>query len=77
MSKPPVRARDLRSAIKEQGFERGVVTTLEQMLDEHAEMKQHIRELAELTTLCINQVEQMIRINSGMQGIDGSDATRS
>ena len=67
--RPPVRARDLRANIKQLGFEQGVTVTLEGMLEEHSAMKQHMRELTDLVSQCIGQVEQMIRVGDGMTNI--------
>lgn len=44
----PVRARDLRANIKEYGSQEGIIMTLEQLLDEHVQDRENIRELAAL-----------------------------
>lgn len=44
----PVRARDLRANMKEYGSQEGIVMTLEQLLDEHVQDRENIRELAAL-----------------------------
>ena len=63
---PIVRARDVRANIKDYGFEQGVVTTLEQFLDEFAEYRQHQRELVELVNKCVDQLAIFNAINDGM-----------
>jgi uncharacterized protein Yka (UPF0111/DUF47 family) len=63
----PVRARDLRANIKELGFEKGTVTTIEMFLDEFTEHRQHMREIVELLAECINRVDTMIRVGENMQ----------
>lgn len=67
VARGPVRARDLRANIKELGFEQGVVTTLELMLDEHAQDRQHIREMASLLDRCIDEVTKMIGVGEAMK----------
>src|SRR5215467_3882593 len=64
---PNVRARDLRSNISEWGFERGVVITLEQLLDEFAGYRQHMRELTDLTAQCVDQIDKFITIGDGLK----------
>jgi hypothetical protein len=66
---PLIRARDLRTNIKEMGFERGVVTTLERMLDEMAEMRQHVRQTIELVDRCIVEVEKLATIGGQMHDV--------
>lgn len=63
----PVRARDLRANIKELGFENGVITTLEAMIDEHTQDRQSMREMAQLLDQCIDQVTNMINVGGEMQ----------
>lgn len=62
----PVRARDLRANIKELGFESGVVATLELMLDEHAQDRQHIREMVEIVEQCTNIVNSMMQVGTSI-----------
>jgi uncharacterized protein Yka (UPF0111/DUF47 family) len=62
----PVRARDLRHNIKELGFEKGTVTTIELFLDEFIEHRQHMREMVELLVECVNRVEVMIKVGENM-----------
>lgn len=64
-----VRARDLRVAIKDMGFERGVVHVLELMLEEQGEMRQTLRMFGEVCEGCVGQVEKMVQIGTGMQHI--------
>ena len=67
----PVRARDLRSAIKEMGFEPAVVYILELLLDEHTQDRQHLREMASMLDQCIDKVVQMVGVgNSITQQMD-------
>ena len=63
----PVRARDLRSAVAELGFEMGVVTTLERLLDEYATHRQQLRELTQLVDRCIDEVSKMVSVGSSMR----------
>ncbi|HEY4383565.1 MAG TPA: hypothetical protein VGN34_03685 [Ktedonobacteraceae bacterium] len=63
----PVRARDLRANIKALGFDQGVVITLEALLDEFASYRQNMRDMADLLSMCINQVETMVAVGTGMQ----------
>jgi hypothetical protein len=63
----PVRARDLRSAIKELGFEPGVVSTFERFLDEFATYRKQQRDLVQLVDQCIEQVSMMVQIGSSMK----------
>jgi cell division protein ZapA (FtsZ GTPase activity inhibitor) len=67
MTLPPIRARDLRTNIKEYGFDRGVVMTLELFMDEFAEMRQHMRELADLQSTCMDTMSQFIQISEAMK----------
>lgn len=64
---PLTRARDLRANIKEMGFERGVVHTLELALEQQSEMHGHIRQMSELITTCIEQVEKMVVVGDHMR----------
>ena len=67
----PVRARDLRSAIKEMGFEPAVVYILELLLDEHTQDRQHLREMTSLLDQCIDEVSKMVGIGTSItQTID-------
>ena len=63
---PIVRARDLRTNIHEMGFEKGVVHTLELFMEEYSQHRQHMRELTELVSQCIDQVEKMVHVSSAM-----------
>lgn len=67
MTLPPVRARDLRLNIKDMGFEQGVVTTLEHLLDEFAAHRQYLRELSELQSTCMDTMAQFIQISEAMK----------
>jgi hypothetical protein len=65
----PVRARDLRANIADMGFERGVTATLELLLEEHSENRERMRLLVQMVEGCINQVEMMVRVSTGMNDI--------
>lgn len=58
----PVRARDLRANIQELGFEKGVVYTLELLLDEFTAYRENMRDMTELLALCIQNVERMVHV---------------
>jgi hypothetical protein len=62
IARGPVRARDLRANIAEHGYENGVVMTLEALLDEYAQTRQHLRELTALVDKCIDQTSLMVRV---------------
>lgn len=64
---PLIRARDVRFNIKEMGFENGVVVSLERMLDEFAETRQHMRELTELVAQCVDEVEKLIHVGVSLR----------
>jgi hypothetical protein len=66
--KGPIRARDLRSNIKDYGYEKGVVVTLELLLDEFTETRQHLRDCVQLIDMCIDTVNTLTKINDGMKG---------
>lgn len=63
---PIVRARDVRSNIREFGFEQGIVTTIEQFLEEFAEYRQHQRELVEMVNKLIDQLAMHNAIKDGI-----------
>ena len=63
----PVRARDLRSNIAEMGFERGVVHTLEGLLDEFTEHRQNIRDVVIALDKSIDQIAVFIRLGQGLK----------
>lgn len=63
----PVRARDLRANIIEMGFERGVVHTLELLLDEHVQTRNQMRQLAELQNDTIDQVGKFLTMGEGIR----------
>jgi len=64
--KGPVRARDLRANIAEHGFENGVVYTLEQLLDEHTQDRQHLREMASLLNQCMDHLNKMMAVGTSI-----------
>ncbi|HEY4385340.1 MAG TPA: hypothetical protein VGN34_12850 [Ktedonobacteraceae bacterium] len=63
----PVRARDLRTNIKEYGFEKGVVQTMEQLLDEFAAHRQYLAELREIVDKTIDQMNVFVKLGEGLQ----------
>jgi hypothetical protein len=63
-----VKARDLRVAVKDMGFEKGMLHTLELTLEELNELKQHQRQLTELVDMCIRQVDMMVQFGDAMKG---------
>lgn len=63
----PVRARDLRANVKELGFEQGVMTTLELLLDEYSTHRQHMRELTQLVDKCIDQLGVLLSAAHGLK----------
>lgn len=63
----PVRARDLRRNIKDYGFERGTVITLELLLDEFAAMRQAVVDLADLQSSMIDRVFEMTQVGDEMK----------
>jgi hypothetical protein len=67
MTLPPVRARDLRLNIKDLGFEKGMVTTLELLMEEFAAYRQYLRELSELQSTCMDTMSQFIQISEAMK----------
>jgi hypothetical protein len=66
---PLTRARDLRANIKDYGFERGIVMTMEGMLDEVAELRQHMKLATELLSRCIDEVDKLSNIGGQMQKV--------
>ena len=64
MIRGPIRARDLRTNIKEFGTQEGIVVTLEQMLDEHVQDREHIRELAAMVDRLMDRFTDMIQTGS-------------
>jgi len=57
----PVRARDLRIAIKEYGTEGGVIHILERFLDEYATHRQQLRELAEIQSNLVDRFTDVVQ----------------
>ena len=64
---PPVRARDLRSNVKELGFEQGVMTTLEMMLEEHSQDRQTMRQMVAILNQCADNVLKMLHVGESMK----------
>jgi len=68
----PVKARDLRDNIRTYGFEKGVVATLEPLLEEHAVAWRNMQTLTNLVDQLIDHLGELHQIAEGMrQGIDG------
>jgi hypothetical protein len=65
--KGPVRARDLRVAIKEYGAEGGIIYILERFLDEYSTHRQQLRELAEIQANLVDQFSTVIRAATELQ----------
>ena len=63
----PVRARDLRANMKEYGDKEGMCMTMEQMLDERVQDREHIRELAAMVDRCVDLVTQMTQVGNEMK----------
>ena len=63
----PIRARDLRANIKDYGFENGVVLTVEAMLEEQGEIRQHLREAVEMLAMFTDRLSDLHLIANGMQ----------
>jgi hypothetical protein len=59
----PIRARDLRHNIAEMGFEKGMVHTMELLLEEFSEHRQNMRSLAQMMDLCVKQIETMVEVS--------------
>jgi hypothetical protein len=64
---PLINARDVRTYIQELGFEKGVVQSLERLLDELVEWRQNMRQLTDLTSRCIDEVEKLIAVGDSMK----------
>ena len=63
----PIRARDVRQNIVANGFERGVVITLEAMLEEQSAMRQNIVNAVEVIQSIVEQLDRFLEIASSMQ----------
>jgi hypothetical protein len=63
----PIRARDLRHNVSEMGFEKGVMHTLELLLEEFSEQRQNMRSLAQMMDLCVQQIENMVKLNDAFK----------
>ena len=61
-----IRARDLRSNVKEMGFEKGVMHTLELALTQQVEMQQHMRELTDMVARCVDTITTLSQAGEGM-----------
>ena len=62
-----IRARDVRTNIASNGFERGVVITLEAMLEEQSAMRQNIVNAVEVIQSIVEQLDRFLEIASSMQ----------
>jgi hypothetical protein len=67
MASPSVKARDLKDNIKTYGFEKGVVHTLELLLDEYAGHRQHMRELTDIAARCIENIDRFLVVGESLQ----------
>ncbi len=63
----PFKERDLHSQIREQGFERGVTYALARVIGEHAEDRQHVRELTHLVDQCMTLVNNLVMVNTKLR----------
>ena len=64
---PLIRARDLRPLIKELGFEKGVVSALESVLQEASELRLIARELTEMMARCVDTVHTLSQAEDGLR----------
>lgn len=64
---PLIRARDVRTYIAELGFEKGVVQSLERLLDDYAETRQYLREITELLSKVIDQYHALVQVGDGLR----------
>ena len=64
---PLIRARDLRANIQAMGFEKGVVHTLELMLEAQVEMQQNLRTMAEIQNSAMDELGKLIAIGGQMK----------
>lgn len=62
----PIRARDVRSAVKELGFERGVIHVLELICEERAGDRQTMREIVEMMGQVVNNIDRMVQVGDAM-----------
>ena len=60
----PVRARDLRANMKELGDKEGMAATIEQLLDEHVQDRENMRELAAMVDRLMDRFTEMVQVNS-------------
>lgn len=67
MSKPPVRARDLRTYVHEHGYEKGMLITLELLLDEFSVYRHHVRDISEMQNKLIDMTQDLINIGDDMR----------
>lgn len=61
-----IKARDLRDNIKTMGFERGVVHTLELLLEEFAAHRQYLQTLAENQASCIESLSRLTEVGGDL-----------
>jgi len=62
-----VRARDLRSNIKEMGYEKGMVHTVELLLEELSAIRLTQREITEMMSAVINHFGQLTMVTDRMK----------
>jgi hypothetical protein len=62
-----IKASDLQTNIKEHGYERGVVITLNLALEELSAMRVLMRQLTELQSQLVDRVGEFMQIGAGLQ----------
>jgi hypothetical protein len=67
MPRSPIRARDLRVSIQELGFEKAIVTTLEELLEQQSADRVNFRQMAEMLDTCINELQKLVYIGTSMR----------
>ena len=63
----PVRARDVRSTIRERGFEQGVVELLERMAEERVKDRQNMQALIQMVDNCIDEITKFVSIGDKLR----------
>lgn len=63
----PVRARDLRANMKELGDKEGMAATIEQLLDEHVQDRENMRELAAMVDRLMDRFTEMTMVGSALK----------
>ena len=62
-----IRARDVRTNIAANGFERGVVITLEAMCEDISALRTNLRDSAEVMSNVVDQLDRFLHISSTLQ----------